>query len=64
MTKDEYKDGLEIIVKGKRAIANGLELCADGSYIVHAFFPHSPNGVQWRVPIGKVQIDKEAEVGL
>lgn len=53
MKKEDYKDGMAVIANGKNGIANGLELCGDGSYIVHVCFPLKDT--QWRVPIDQIE---------
>lgn len=56
MNKEDYKDGMAIIVNGRKCIANDLERCNDGSYVVHVAFPMKDT--QWRVPIDKVEVAK------
>lgn len=56
MTKEEYKEGQAVIAYGRKCIANGLEKCGDGSYVVHVAFPMKET--QWRVPLDKVEAVK------
>lgn len=56
MTKEEYKDGMAVIAKGRKAFANGLELCGDGKYVIHVAFIGKE--AQWRVPIEQVEVQK------
>ena len=55
MTQEDYKEGMPVLARGKRGIANGLERCGDGSYIVHVAF--LGKDTQWRVPLEQIEKD-------
>jgi hypothetical protein len=56
MKPEEYREGMAVRANGTKGIANGIELCNGGKYVVHVAFPMRE--CQWRVPIEQVEVEK------
>lgn len=56
MTKEEYKDGMTVLLNGRKFIATELELCNDGSHVVHLAVSGRESNL--RIPLDKVEAAK------
>lgn len=57
MKREDYKkDGMEVLFREKKFVANDVELCGDGTYVVHLVVPG--RDAQLRVPIARVEEKK------
>lgn len=53
MKKEDYKDGMTVTLNGRKFIATELELCNDGSHVVHLTV--SGREANLRIPIDLVE---------
>jgi len=54
MKPEEFKEGMTVKLNGRKHVATDMELCGDGSYVVHLAV--TGRDANLRVPIANVEV--------